>query len=59
MQVPQDVVVGNSKETQKEKSTKYTKTVKTSSVPNTSNVENKEKRQLWKRRNLILEQMGP
>ena len=40
---PQDVVVGNSKATLKEKNVKTTKIVKSSSVTNTSSMENKEK----------------
>ena len=43
IQGPQDVLVGNSKETPKEKSITTTKTFKTSSVANTSNVEDKER----------------
>jgi hypothetical protein len=43
VQGPQDVVVGNSKTTPKEKNVKTTKIVKTSSVTNTSSMENKEK----------------
>ena len=37
------MVIGNSKETRKEKNVKTTKIVKTSSVTNTSSMENKEK----------------
>jgi hypothetical protein len=43
-QGPQDVVIGNSKATPKEKNVKTTKIVKTSSVANTSSMENKEKK---------------
>ena len=43
IQVPQDVVVGNSKATPKEKDVKTAKTFKASSVANTSSMENKEK----------------
>ena len=43
IQVPQDVVVGNSQAAPKEKNVKHTKQVKTSSVTNTSSMENKEK----------------
>ena len=42
IQGPQDVVVGNSKVTPKEKNVKTTKVVKSSSVANTSSMENKE-----------------
>ena len=51
IQDPQDVVVGNSKVTPKEKNVKTTKIVKTSSVANTSSMENKEKK--------IEEEKGP
>ena len=43
IQAPQDVVVGNSKATPKEKNVKTTRIVKSSSVANTSSIENKEK----------------
>ena len=43
IQGPQDVLVGNSKETLKGKTIKSTKTFKASSVANTSNVEDKER----------------
>ena len=43
IQGPQDVIVGDSKATPKEKNVNTTKTVKASSVTNTSSVENKEK----------------
>jgi hypothetical protein len=43
IQEPRDVVAGNSKATQKWKSTKSTKTVKASIDANTSNVEDKDK----------------
>ena len=43
IQGPQDVVVGNLKATQKEKSTKATKIIKTSSIVNTSIVEDRDK----------------
>ena len=43
IQGPEDVVVGNSKVTPKEKNVKTTKIVKTSSVANTSSMEKKEK----------------
>ena len=50
MQGPQDVLVDNSKETLKGKSTKSTKIVKVSSVANTSNVEYKEKTTMEEKR---------
>ena len=43
IQGPQDVVVGNSKATPKEKNVKTKKIVKKSSVANTSSMENKER----------------
>jgi hypothetical protein len=43
IQIPQDVIVGDSKVTPKLKNVKTTKIVKASSVANTSSVENKEK----------------
>ena len=43
IQIPQDVVVGNSKVTPKEKNVKITKIVESSSGTNTSSIENKEK----------------
>ena len=42
IQGPQDVVVGNSKVTSKEKDVKTTKTIKESYVASTSSMENKE-----------------
>ena len=50
IQGPRDVVVGNSKVTQKGKITKATKIVKASSVMNTSNVESKEKTTMEEKR---------
>jgi hypothetical protein len=43
IQGPQDAVIGNSKEAQKEKNVKTTKQVKTLSVTNISSTKNKEK----------------
>lgn len=53
IQEPQDVAIGNSKETFKGKNAKATKSAKISSVRSTSSVKNKEKK-LWIRRTLIL-----
>ena len=47
---PQDVIVGNKKETPKVKNVKATKIVKASSVSNTSSVENKEKKNMEENR---------
>ena len=50
IQILQDLVVGNSKATQKGNSTKNSKTIKASNVTNTSNVENKEKTTMEEKR---------
>jgi hypothetical protein len=50
IQGPQDVLVGNSKETLKGKSAKATKIVKALSVANTSNLEKKEKETMKEKR---------
>ena len=58
IQGPQDVEIGNSKETLKGKNTKATKSAKTTSVASPQGSRTK-RRQLWIRSSLALRKMGP
>ena len=49
IQFPQNIIIGNSKATPKEKNVKTTKKIKNSSVANTSSTNNKEKKLKKKR----------